>query len=422
MTDREPEIVLGGREQLLQLLAEASEIEHTLMCSYLYAAFSLKDGAHAGLSTEQGGAVDRWRATIMDVAVQEMAHLLMVGNLAIAIGGRPHLARPNFPVAPGYFPSGVVVRLAPFNEATLDHFIFLERPAGHALPDGEGYDGEPDYGREQAYRGLTPSLQDYATVGQLYEAIRANLKELARRLGETRLFAGSAASQIGPEVVDLPGVAVVGDLATALRAIDMIVEQGEGSPGDRDDSHYRAFIAIRDEYHRLQAQDPGFEPAWPAAENPVMRRPPEPEGKVYVDEPAAARVLDFANAVYATLLRLLVQAFGRHRADAAAAMMSAAIELMHVLGRAAMALARMPASRSVPGVCAGMSFTSLRGVDAPFERVAEAALIDERLAELHGAACVAEWANQALVGVADELAGVRAQLAEQLGGDGKARS
>ncbi len=34
-------VVVGSREQLLHLLAEAAEIEHTLMCSYLYAAFSL---------------------------------------------------------------------------------------------------------------------------------------------------------------------------------------------------------------------------------------------------------------------------------------------------------------------------------------------------------------------------------------------
>jgi hypothetical protein len=44
--DTQPEaetpIILGPREQVFHLLAEASEIEHTLMCTYLYAAFSLK--------------------------------------------------------------------------------------------------------------------------------------------------------------------------------------------------------------------------------------------------------------------------------------------------------------------------------------------------------------------------------------------
>ena len=59
----EPEIVVGTREQLLHLLAEASEIEHTLMCSYLYAAFSLKRAGEAGVSEAQGTALERWRKT-----------------------------------------------------------------------------------------------------------------------------------------------------------------------------------------------------------------------------------------------------------------------------------------------------------------------------------------------------------------------
>ena len=33
-----------AREQLLHTLYEAAELEHNLMCTYLYAAFSLKRG------------------------------------------------------------------------------------------------------------------------------------------------------------------------------------------------------------------------------------------------------------------------------------------------------------------------------------------------------------------------------------------
>ena len=170
----EPAVVTGTREQLLHLLAEAAEIEHTLMCSYLYAAFSLKRSEDDGLSTTEAAALARWRGAIVDVAVEEMGHLLLVANLTVAVGGRPHFARPNFPVAPGYFPSGVVVRLTGFSRETLEHFIFLERPQG--LPGADnGAFGQDDYRREQAHRGLMPSAQDYATIGHLYQAIRANL-------------------------------------------------------------------------------------------------------------------------------------------------------------------------------------------------------------------------------------------------------
>jgi len=44
MSGRPTSFVLDSREQLLNALAEAAEIEHHLMCCYLYAAFSLKQG------------------------------------------------------------------------------------------------------------------------------------------------------------------------------------------------------------------------------------------------------------------------------------------------------------------------------------------------------------------------------------------
>ena len=160
----EPEIIVGCREQLLHLLAEASEIEHTLMCSYLYAAFSLKRAGEPTVSKEQGEVLERWRKAILNVAIEEMGHLVMVANLTVAVGGRPHFGRPNFPVAPGYFPSGVAVRLTGFNAETLAHFIFLERPLGVVEDESEEFQ-QKDYRRAQAVPGLMPSAQDYATVG-----------------------------------------------------------------------------------------------------------------------------------------------------------------------------------------------------------------------------------------------------------------
>ena len=39
-----------SRESLVHQLYEAAELEHNLMCTYLYAAFSLKSGTEEGLS------------------------------------------------------------------------------------------------------------------------------------------------------------------------------------------------------------------------------------------------------------------------------------------------------------------------------------------------------------------------------------
>ena len=60
--------------------------------------------------------------------------------LMAAVGGVPHFGRANFPIPSGYHPAGIVVKLAPFNPATLDHFIFLERPEGSVVADGAGFE------------------------------------------------------------------------------------------------------------------------------------------------------------------------------------------------------------------------------------------------------------------------------------------
>src|SRR4029079_12991982 len=121
MAAHEPRIRIETREELIYLLAEAAAIEHNLMCCYLYAAWSLKRGEEDGLSPAEAKAVRAWKSAIIRVAVEEMAHLTLVGNLTSAVGGSPHFSRPNFPIAPGYHPAGVVVELARFSHAVLDH-------------------------------------------------------------------------------------------------------------------------------------------------------------------------------------------------------------------------------------------------------------------------------------------------------------
>jgi Ferritin-like len=127
-----------SREQVLYWLHEASEIEHHLMCCYLYAAFSLKRDDPAW-SEAQRTLVNGWRRSITAVALEEMTHLALVANLVNALGGTPHMGRPAFPVDSGPYPEGFVIRLQPFSVATIEHFKFLERPGHEALQDGAGF-------------------------------------------------------------------------------------------------------------------------------------------------------------------------------------------------------------------------------------------------------------------------------------------
>lgn len=64
----EAPFVIEHREALTYMLCEAAELEHSFMCQYLFAAFSLKQGEAEGLTAEELEAVLRWRRVISHVA------------------------------------------------------------------------------------------------------------------------------------------------------------------------------------------------------------------------------------------------------------------------------------------------------------------------------------------------------------------
>ncbi len=389
------------------MLTEAAEVEHCLMCCYLYAAFTLKSPADPSLTLEEQSAVKRWRTSIREVAVEEMLHLTLVQNLLASIGAAAHLQRPNFPVAPGMFPSGIVVELRPFTSETLEHFIFLERPEDMAIEDGEGFPSDANYDRSARPERLTASAQDYGTIGALYRGIERSFEHLAASLGEHVLFVGDARAQVDAKLLKMEGVLAVTDLASAKRAIERIIEQGEGARRKQQICHFERFTEIRDEYARLRASRPAFEPAHPVVANPVMNKPLEAAGRAYVDSPEAARLLDLANAVYGLVVQCLARFFGHIEEETPRrVLIDVAIGLMGgALAPLADSLALLPASPSLPGHTAGVSFTLPRSTHALPQRAAGWALIHERSEQLAGAAA-------GMAAVDDRLGGVAACLDE----------
>jgi hypothetical protein len=97
----ETKLVVDNREQLWTLLVEAAQIEHMVMCQYLYACSSLKTEPDEGLTAEQADAVARWQETLTGIAIEEMLHLALITNVMTAIGagrrwrGRTSRATPN---------------------------------------------------------------------------------------------------------------------------------------------------------------------------------------------------------------------------------------------------------------------------------------------------------------------------------------
>jgi CDGSH-type Zn-finger protein/uncharacterized Fe-S cluster protein YjdI len=401
------------REILVNALYEAAELEHNLMCTYLYAAASLKDGEGEGLSAAEAPVVQGWRQVLLGVAIEEMGHLAAVWNITSALGASPRIGRANFPLDPGYLPAGITVRLAPFNAETLQHFVFLERPHGSEECEGAGFACERLYVRGTDRPHLTPMGRDYDTVGDFYHKLGEGLRTFVDRYGEATAFDGDPALQLSPEEVNLPGAKHVICLKTALAAFNAIVEQGEGAPRDSVNSHFQKFVGIRSQLRELREKNPAFAPAFPAATNPVLRRPPRPEGRVWIEDAQAFATVDLANACYALMLRLLAYTYLLRGPSAEKSLtVDLAIGLMQAVMPLAQHAARLPAGPSNPHCNAGMSFITLRDSSPLPPGPGARRLFVERFAQLAEAAAALRAGGDArTVAAAEQLARLAARAA-----------
>src|SRR3989440_1717980 len=299
----EPARRVESREELVYLLGEACELEHGLLCEYLYAQFSLKRSVDEGVTPEQLARIQAWELTIIDVVKQEMLHLALATNLLTALGAAPHFERPNFPILSRWYPEDVQIALVPFGERALRHFMFLERPEGMALGDAEGFGAlGPLRPLSADDPQITGGAEEWHTVGHLYRGIERGLAHLVDRYGESDVFIGPPRAQATTQVFEWPQLTAVTNLASASLAIEVIVEQGEGARGDWVNSHFGKFVGILEDYLAERAADPSFEPARPVM--PVyLREPPDIEAVTLIEDPLTRRVADLFNAVYEVVLQ-----------------------------------------------------------------------------------------------------------------------
>jgi Ferritin-like len=415
----EAPFVIEHREALIYMLYEATELEHGIMCQYLFAAFSLKQREDEGLTADALEAVLRWRSVVAHIATEEMLHLALVQNLLSAIGSAPHLSRPNLPAPARQYPAGVNLTLVPFGEPALRHFMFLERPEGMELQGAQGIDA-PVY---EAVPLLTeddivPQPQDFATIGHLYRSIEHGLDHLAQKFGERNLFVGPPRAQATSEYFHWPELVPVTDLASAHQAIDTILEQGEGARGNWQNAHFGQFVGILDEYRQLKEANPDFEPARPVLFATV--RPSAHDDTVpRITQDVTAPCTDLFNVGYEVLLQMLHRYFA-HTEETDAQLMTlsrAALRLMtDVLKPLGDLITTLPVGLEHPGMTAGASFELFYENDylVP-HREAAWALLEERLRDAVNfcdriqssdqcATTELDTARTALIGVADSLA------------------
>ena len=274
--------------RLVELLGDASEVEHCICLQYLYAAFSLKMRPSEGHVTSlQIEKIREWKAALLEISRQEMLHLALVTNLRAAIGAAPRFERPEFPFQSDFYPVGLQTSLSTFGLEALDQFIYLESPV---LADREGI----------------------RHVGNLYRQIRNAFTELPERA----VFIGDPRKQVSRDDVldpngDFEEEVITGygvepfsicDRASALRAIDLIVEQGEGASNRCEDSHYHRLCRIRNEYIAERRACPEFEPVRCVLQDASLQK---------ITNPATLQVARLFNHCYQTMMIMMTRFYAR---------------------------------------------------------------------------------------------------------------
>lgn len=362
----------------MSLLTEACELEHGLACSYLYSAFTLKQSPFEnGLTAHQLQFVRKWAGQLYFIASQEMLHLSQAWNLLTAIGGTPYYMRPNFPQSAKYYPIDLPLLLEPYSKKALKRFTFYELPSH--VSDVEFLMKEFHITQERINHAFT--------VGGLY----AQIREAFHSMPADQLFIGDPILQVGSDVCHFNEIVKVIDLESADKAIDTIMEQGEGNNNDQLDCHYGMFRKMDEEFDLLHKEAIeariDFEPSRNTIHNPITKyqRNVGPKGATLITDPFTSDVAVFFDNVYSLMLRILQYVFssGALSNRMQSILCDIAIQIMtRGLKPIGETLTLLPAGIGSDDKTAGPSFGLYRHISLPAQYDSAIVVIKERFIEL----------------------------------------
>ncbi|WP_407284920.1 ferritin-like domain-containing protein [Streptomyces sp. BP-8] len=314
MTTKESVQEITDLQDLIDHLKAAAQVELSTVPLYLYATYSIKTRGYSQWAA--GASAQR---TMIGVAIEEMLHLSLVRNLLIAVGDTSfRLYDPKvIPTYPGDMlmrEPKLPMRLRKLStDQVRNTFMQIELPA--APPEAALGEIEP-----------------YHSLGEFYARIERGIHHLSSTIDWAKAkkdlwkfqYHRAYWNQNGGS--DQPRLIV--DEASALQAMQIIVDQGEGAPEDKgllpdpivrtDDhppqdigkwqaSHYTKFSDIAkglggigvvcDDNGKQKYTIDDAEVIWPVLDDPDLKT-------VKADQ-TVKDLMEFSNAVYCYVLALL---------------------------------------------------------------------------------------------------------------------
>ncbi|MEA2823293.1 MAG: hypothetical protein QOJ86_5297 [Bradyrhizobium sp.] len=284
---------MDSQSNMQNALQYAIQLEHATIPPYLTALYSLIPGTNEAIA-----------GLIKGIVFQEMQHMTLAANMLNAIAGAPAVDEPAFiPHYPGGLPFHIgdrhghrfEVPLKAFSRDVVENvFMRIEEPDKPIVfPVGTAM--------------FTLEQQQFQTIGDFYRAVRASLK--------AEWFTGDPARQVKGIVNP------VFTLTDAHAAIDLIVEQGEGtttSPlGGKELAHYYRFAEIF--HQRTLIPDASVPEGYSYSGDPIPFDPAgvlpiveSPTSELYPPNTLQRVASDTFNQMYSNLLRALHITFNGH--------------------------------------------------------------------------------------------------------------
>lgn len=328
------------KHKLLSHLQTAVEIELSTIPIYLYTYYSInrmpgkpdsmKNGQELATFANKAGGL------LMSVAVEEMLHMSLACNIMRALGGEPKLylrSPAGYPANLPHHKAGFSVGLSRLSGPQLNLFLGIEKPeAPGAPPEGDNWETigqfydyirqliiehttDEDFRHEEYQLGNNKGYYAPNNVDTVYPKDAWYIKKPANPHHPAEHGAEQA---VYPNNEDSGDLRIVRDKASALKAIETIMHQGEGYPQDdthkaddpqrNEDSHWYKYNEL---YQQIQTLTPADLDAilFPFPDNPVAANYPS----------QFLPLVNLTNAVYSYLF-LMTETSYRVRGRAQASM------------------------------------------------------------------------------------------------------